>query len=119
MTLDGARRSMPEEMRSKVGDSGGGARPRRGAITWTLIYLALLAAPLLVLSSGLVTVRGSGWWYDFSMGIGFAALALIGGQFVLTARFRRATAPFGMDVLYLVHRWLAGVALLLAAGPYV
>src|SRR5690606_9491678 len=38
--------------------------------------------------------------------------------FVLTARFRRATAPFGMDVLYLVHRWLAVVALLLAAVHY-
>jgi predicted ferric reductase len=50
------------------------------------------------------------------MGLGFAALALMAGQFLLTARFRRATSPFGIDVVYQFHRWLAvgGLTLVLA-----
>jgi len=88
---------------------------RRGA-AWVLLYAALLTAPLVVLGSGLSDLPGSGWWFDFAMGLGFGALALMGGQFLLTARFRRATSPFGIDVVYQFHRWLAvgGLALLLA-----
>lgn len=87
----------------------------RGAL-WLLLYVALLTAPLVVLASGLTNLPGSGWWFDFSMGLGFGALALMGGQFLLTARFRRATSPFGIDVVYQFHRWLAvgGLGLLVA-----
>ena len=87
-------------------------------LPWSLAYAALIAAPLVVLGSGLVVARGAGWWFDFSMGLGFGALALMGGQFLLTARFRRATAPFGMDVLYVLHRWLAVLGLLLVVAHY-
>lgn len=90
-----------------------------GGVLWTLGYVVLVAAPLVVLASGLVAPRGSGWWFDFSLALGFGALGLMGGQFLLTARFRRASAPFGMDVLYVLHRWVAVVALLLVAGHYV
>ncbi len=90
----------------------------RGRFVWSLAYALLVASPLVVLASGLATPRGSGWWFDFSMGLGFAALGLFGGQFLLTARFRRATAPFGMDVLYLLHRWLAVAALGLVMVHY-
>jgi predicted ferric reductase len=88
---------------------------RRGAL-WVLLYAALLTAPLLVLASGLSDLPGSGWWFDFAMGLGFGALALMGGQFLLTARFRHATSPFGIDVVYQFHRWLAvgGLSLLFA-----
>jgi len=89
----------------------------RGAL-WSLAYGSLVAAPLVVLSSGLVPARGSGWWFDFSMGLGFAAVGLFAGQFLLTARFRRAAAPFGTDVLYVLHRWLAVAALALVGGHY-
>ena len=41
------------------------------------------------------------------MGLGFAGMAIIGVQFALTARFKRAAAPFGMDVLYYFHRLVA------------
>lgn len=90
-------------------------RPHRpiGGVAWTLVYVTLLTTPLLVLSSGLGAPPGSGWWFDFAVALGFGALGVMGGQFLLTARFRRATAPFGIDVIYLFHRWLAvgGVAL--------
>lgn len=90
----------------------------KGSLLWSTAYALLLAAPLVVLGSGLVVARRAGWWFDFSMGLGFAALALLGGQFLLTARFRRATAPFGMDVLYVLHRWLAVLALALVIAHY-
>lgn len=85
---------------------------------WLSAYAVLLTAPLIVLASGLQDAPGSGWTFDFSMGLGFGALALMGGQFVLTARFRRATSPFGIDVVYVFHRWLAVGGLLLVMGHY-
>ena len=91
-------------------------RPVR-ALAWTLLYTLLVAMPVLVLVSGL-SGGGSGWWFDFSMGLGFGSLALMGGQFLLTARFRRATAPVGIDVVYVTHRWLAVIALGIVVGHY-
>jgi len=91
--------------------------PSRGlpGICWVLIYVLLVAFPLLILLLGPLP-RGGGRWWDFSMALGFAGLAMIGVQFLLTARFQRATAPFGMDIIYYFHRWAAvgGVALVLA-----
>jgi predicted ferric reductase len=52
------------------------------------------------------------------MGLGFVALAIMGGHFLLTARFRRATAPFGIDVIYIFHRWLAVIGVLLVVGHW-
>jgi predicted ferric reductase len=50
------------------------------------------------------------------MARGFGGLAIMGLQSVLTARFRRATAPFGVDILYYFHRLVAvgGFALIVA-----
>lgn len=94
------------------------AHPYAAGVAWLALYAGLLTAPLLVLASGLGTVSGSGRWFDFSMGLGFGALAVMGGQFLLTARFRRATAPFGIDVVYLFHRWLAVGGVGLVLGHY-
>ncbi|WP_372423829.1 ferredoxin reductase family protein [Salinarimonas chemoclinalis] len=52
------------------------------------------------------------------MGLGFAGLGLFGLQFVLTARFRRLTSPFGIDVVYLLHRYLAWIAIGLVATHF-
>lgn len=87
-------------------------------MSWLVLYAGLLAAPVLVLASGVGTASGSGHWFDFSMGLGFGALAVMGGQFVVTARLRRATAPFGIDVVYLFHRWMAVGGLILVFGHY-
>jgi predicted ferric reductase len=61
---------------------------------------------------------GRGFWWDLSMGMGFAAIAMFGVQFALTARFKRVSAPFGIDVIYLFHRYLALVAVGLALGHF-
>jgi predicted ferric reductase len=85
------------------------------AAVWMLVYLLLASFPLLVLLTGPIP-KGAGFWWDFAMALGFAGLAIMGLQFVLTARFRHATAPFGIDIIYYFHRWAAigGIGLLLA-----
>ncbi|PJB44659.1 MAG: oxidoreductase, partial [Comamonadaceae bacterium CG_4_9_14_3_um_filter_60_33] len=45
------------------------------ATLWIGIYLLLVAMPLLVLLTGQVPA-GAGFWWDFSMALGFAALAM-------------------------------------------
>ena len=85
------------------------------AVPWTLGYLLLVSLPLLVLLFGNAP-PGLGFWWDLSLVLGFAGMAVMVLQFALTARFRRASAPFGSDILYYFHRWMAvgGLALLLA-----
>ncbi|QKT02523.1 ferric reductase-like transmembrane domain-containing protein [Ectothiorhodospiraceae bacterium 2226] len=85
------------------------------AFGWGAAYLLLISAPLLLLLLGEVP-PGGGFWWDFAMALGFGGMAIMGVQFALTARFRRAAAPFGMDILYYFHRLVAllGVALILA-----
>jgi len=92
-------------------------RDRRSAVLWAGGYIMVVALPLLVL---LVPPRapGLGFWWDLSMGLGFAGLAVMGAQFGLTARFRRASAPFGIDILYYFHRWVAVGGTLLVLGHF-
>jgi predicted ferric reductase len=62
--------------------------------------------------------KGGGYAWDFAMALGFGGLAVMGLQFVLTARFRHATAPFGIDVIYYFHRWAAIGAFVLLLTHY-
>lgn len=85
------------------------------AVLWTGVYLALVSAPLVLLLVGEVPPGGGVWW-DLSMALGFAGMAIMGVQFALTARLRNATAPFGIDIIYYFHRLTAyvGIGLVLA-----
>ena len=76
---------------------------------WIGVYLCLVMTPLfvLLLAPG---PSGSGFWWDFSIALGFAGTSIMGTMFVLTARFRHAAAPFGIDLIYYFHRWIALVA---------
>lgn len=78
----------------------------RSAAVWIAVYLVLVLVPLLVLLVG-ERPRPGGFWWDFAMALGYASLGMMGLQFALTARFKRATAPFGIDVIYTFHRYLA------------
>lgn len=84
---------------------------------WILTYLGAVSLPLVIL---LVApgAPGLGFWWDLSMGLGFAGLTAIGVQFWLTARFRRASAPLGIDILYYFHRWMAVGCLVLVAAHF-
>lgn len=77
------------------------------AAFWATFYFGLILAPMLVLLFIGERAPGRGFWLDLSMGLGFAGMGMIAAQFALTARFRRATHPFGIDVLYHFHRILA------------
>ena len=86
--------------------------PFLSAVCWISGYLALVLAPLFVLLIGPVP-PGSGFWWDFSMALGFSGMAMMGVLFLLTARFRRASAPFGIDIIYYFHRYMAVFAFVL------
>ncbi|MCK6461966.1 MAG: ferredoxin reductase family protein [Planctomycetes bacterium] len=81
----------------------------RRALPWIGVYVALVTAPLFVMLLG-PSPPGRGFWWEFSTALGFSAAVMMGIQFVLTARFRRASAPFGADILYAFHRYLGVVA---------
>jgi predicted ferric reductase len=87
------------------------------AAAWIAFYLLLVTSPLLVLLAG-DAPPGVEFWWDFSKALGFAAITMMGVQFALTARFKRATGPYGIDIVYFVHRYLAILALLLALGHF-
>ena len=91
--------------------------PVRAAM-WLVIYLLLAVAPLPL---SLINLDpGRGFWVNFSVALGFVALSLMGLQFVLAARFVRATTTFGIDVVLQVHRQMTVViAVCVLAHPAV
>ena len=92
------------------------ARAARDALLWLVVYLLAVTVPLFALLPGPDAGRGFVW--DFAMALGYAGLAMLGIQFALTARFRRATAPFGIDIVYYFHRYLAVFALGVVLAHY-
>lgn len=82
------------------------------AVAWIAFYLALVLAPLAILIVGPMP-PGKAFLWDFSMALGFAGIAMIAVQFLLTSRYKRASAPFGLDIIYLFHRYLALIAVTL------
>lgn len=77
---------------------------------WVGLYLALALAPLVVAVS-VSAPPGNGFGWDFAVALGIGAFGLMGAMLLLTARFRRAAAPFGVDVIFYFHR-LIGIAIL-------
>ncbi len=84
-----------------------------------ILSLGLLAigVPYAVLLAGDRADSG-GFSWDFSMGLGFGALAIVTLQFALTGRLRWVTHPFGLDIVYLCHRYLSWGALGLMLGHF-
>jgi predicted ferric reductase len=65
----------------------------RGAV-WVILYLLFIVVPLhALLVVPLPPARD--FWTEFSVAIGYVALAMMGLQFGLTARFRHITEPWG------------------------
>ena len=87
------------------------------AALWIAIYLALVLAPLAILLAGRMP-PGKAFLWDFSMALGFAGIAMIAVQFLLTSRYKRASAPFGLDIIYLFHRYLALIAVTLVLAHF-
>lgn len=80
-------------------------------VFWIGIYLLLVLLPLAILLLEPVPA-GNGFWWDVSLALGFAGTAMMGMLFFQTARFRRVSAPFGIDIIYYFHRQVALIAVL-------
>ena len=86
--------------------------PQVAGACWIALYLAFVLAPLFgLLADG--TPSPGGFAHELSIALGFAATTMMAAQFVLTARFRRLTLPYGIDVVYYFHRYLAVIALVI------
>lgn len=100
---------------------------RGRVVLWIGMYVVLILAPLVVAVIG-HDRPSRGFWIEFGVGLGFVGLAMMGLQFVLTARLRHIAAPFGTDAMLQFHRqaglgayvFILGhaVVLLLAAPQY-
>lgn len=92
------------------------AAPATGgrALTWIGLHLLLGVAPLALCFTQVMP--GRGFVVNFSVALGFVALAVLGLQFALAARFSRTAAPFGVDVLLTYHRQISFLAVLAAFG---
>lgn len=72
------------------------------SIKWLTLFIVLVLAPL-----GLAIIGHGeeyrGFWVEFGVALGFIGLAMMGLQFVLTARYSKIGAPFGLDELLQFH----------------
>lgn len=88
-------------------------------VVWIIVYLFFILAPLFALLAGPLPPARD-FWTEFSVGLGYAGLAMMGLQFGLTARFRYITEPWGEDVIYHFHRRISLVAVgLVVAHPLI
>lgn len=91
------------------------SRTRRilGGALWLSLYVVLSLTPLLVAFAYRDHPQRA-FWTEFSVALGFVALAMIGLQFAVTARFRHIAAPYGIDIVLRFHRQISLLALGLA-----
>lgn len=85
---------------------------------WLLLFTVLVVAPLLLAVIG-HEEESRGFWTEFGVGLGFVGLAMMGLQFVLTARYSKIGAPFGMDELLNFHGQAGYVAWLFIMGHFI
>ena len=89
----------------------------RQGVLWVGLYLLLSLAPLALVLAGAGPPKRE-FIREWSVALGFIGLAMMGLQFVLTARFKRLKAPYGSDVVYSFHRRISLVAAgFIAAHP--
>jgi predicted ferric reductase len=81
-------------------------------IFWIGAYLLVVLLPVLLMLANPVP-SGRGFWLEFSIALGFTGLTQIALQFVLIARFKRITAPYGIDIILRYHRRIAILAITL------
>jgi predicted ferric reductase len=86
---------------------------------WLLVYFLVLLAPLLVVMIGPRPAPRE-FWRELSVALGFTGLALMGVQFIPTARLRPLSNLFPMDEIYYYHLRAAMIAgALILAHPLI
>jgi predicted ferric reductase len=88
----------------------------RGSL-WLGVYAGIVLLPLLIAAID-PPRRQREFAIEFGVSLGFIAFAVVALQFVLTARFPRLAAPFGLDALLHFHR-LTGILALAALLAHV
>lgn len=89
------------------------------AILWVALYAILVIGTLVLMLVGAVPA-GRDFWTEFAIALGFLGLAQLVIQFVLIARFKRITAPYGIDAIMYYHRQVGTLAVLMVlAHPLV
>lgn len=78
-------------------------------VFWITLYLAVVLTPICLMLVPPVP-SGRGFWLELSVALGFVGLTQIAVQFILIARFKRITAPYGIDIILRYHRQIALVA---------
>lgn len=101
----GSRPRIPPEAFVRPVDRPAWVVLRAGA--WLIAGVAAVALPFAVILSDSARPPPTSLLWEFSIGCGFAALALAAMQFALTGRIKLLTAPFGADIVYVVHRFLS------------
>jgi predicted ferric reductase len=81
-------------------------------IFWFGLYLLVVLIPIFLMLAP-PAPSGRGFWLELSVALGFVGLTQIGLQFLLIARFKRLTAPYGIDIILRYHRQIAVVAVVL------
>ncbi len=79
---------------------------------WITLYLLLVLTPVALMLVPPVP-SGRGFWLELSVALGFIGLTQIAVQFILIARFKKVTAPYGIDIILSYHRQIAVLAILL------
>lgn len=77
---------------------------------WITVYLVVVLSPLIVLMVP-PTPPARSFWVEASLALGFVGLIQIAVQFVLIARYRKITEPYGIDLILKYHRQIAIVAI--------
>ena len=80
---------------------------------WLFAYFIMVFGPLFLLVLAPRPPQRE-FWRDFSVGLGFAALTLLGLQFVPTGRIPALSTLFPLDTLYRFHHRISVLAWILA-----
>jgi predicted ferric reductase len=76
---------------------------------WLALYLLVVLAPVFLMLAP-PTPSGRGFLLELAIALGFVGLTQIAVQFVLIARFKSVSAPYGIDVILQYHRQIALLA---------
>lgn len=78
---------------------------------WAFTYLAVAVSALALMAVN-PAPQGRDFWVELAVAVGFLGLAQFAIQFVLIARFKRITQPYGIDAIMYYHRQMGILAVI-------
>jgi predicted ferric reductase len=105
---DGQAPGTPEPAVATDRGARGVGRAIQG-FTWVLLYLLVVITPLVVALTA-DPPPGRSFWLEFSVGLGFVGLSIMGLQFAVVSRFSSVNAPYGLDAVLQYHKAISFTA---------